>query len=329
MAFSMGVFAQGEVVWKDLDGTDLLYTDTVMVYREAQDELLKLELLIENTNLSTDYYVALERVNVHHVTGASDMLCYGSFCQMGSINEQELFTTASVLKANTSVSTDGLIEYSPNEIIETAILKYYIYANIDSAAVLINEPVDSVVVKYIVEPYVRVDLNFTVDMTDVPNFDVDNDTVYVEVEGLEDKLKMKHTSGTNFFTKTVEVDGNLNYTYKYYANDVAEGIERPEFSVAEEELSFNDIFDFVSSAFDNELNQIRTYPNPFSYALTIENIQGATSIEMSNILGQRVYFTNTSKNKMVLNTGGLKNGVYFVKITDSNNQVQVKRLIKQ
>lgn len=331
MAISFGLFAQGQVVWKNLEATDDL-PDTVEIYRHAQHTGLVFEAVISNIS-SSNYMVFLKRTIVSYISSengeaVSDQLCYGTDCQFGTESTDVITTSSTEQLAGANVSTIDpfeMIHYVPKENAGTAILKYYILTESGSSIQI----EDSVVVKYIVEPYVRVDLNFEVDFSDVANFDPDVDDAYVEISPLVGKIKMRNVSGTSLFTKTVEVDGNENYTYKYYAGDVAETVVREAFDVVETDIDIEDDFDVITSLELSVFANVAVYPNPFNSNLTINNISGATMVEITNVVGQTIYSTTSVSNKMVLSTGDLKTGMYFVRITDANSNVHTERVIKR
>jgi len=322
---------QGQIEWQDLNGNSI---DTIEVHRHKNHTDLPLEALIANTNSTTGYYIALKRTFLSYVEGASDQLCYGISCQLGDKNDEEISTAASFHEAEMKINTDKFIHYTPDENDGTSILIYSIYANTDSASVYSNDPVDKLVVKFIVEPYTRITINFRVDLTEVANFDPTKDDAFVCVSSTGDTIKMKAEKEDNvetgFYNKSLDVDGNARYTYKYLAEDVAETAVRPEFTVAEEEMSFNDKFDFVSTIrANNEFENVSIYPNPFSNTVNIKNIDHATHIELTNILGQTVFSTSYVSNSMYIPTGDLNSGLYFIRITDNNNNVYTQRVIKK
>ncbi|RWX01538.1 T9SS type A sorting domain-containing protein [Flavobacterium cerinum] len=80
--------------------------------------------------------------------------------------------------------------------------------------------------------------------------------------------------------------------------------------------------------FGNGLNSILIYPNPTSEVLNIRANNNATieTVEIFNNLGQQVL---NSKNKSTINVSGLSNGIYYIKVKDSNNNTGTQKLIKQ
>ena len=71
---------------------------------------------------------------------------------------------------------------------------------------------------------------------------------------------------------------------------------------------------------------IKTYPNPVTDYLTIENID-AQSITISNVLGQIIYENNNlSEKKTVIDFSNFAKGLYFIKT--NNNFKNITKIIK-
>ncbi len=71
------------------------------------------------------------------------------------------------------------------------------------------------------------------------------------------------------------------------------------------------------------------YPNPFNNTLTIDNLDNASQIIVSNVLGQTVMTVNVNSNTMDINTADLNKGVYLITIIDNNNNTRTERVVKQ
>ncbi len=81
------------------------------------------------------------------------------------------------------------------------------------------------------------------------------------------------------------------------------------------------------SKFENEIN---LYPNPVLDYLTIEiNELALRNIAILNSLGQEIKVIDTKQNpKLVnINLSELNKGIYFVKITSTDNQIIIKKII--
>jgi hypothetical protein len=182
-------------------------------------------------------------------------------------------------------------------------------------------------------------------MTGVSGFDAATKNVYVQVfdqgTALNIKKMKKPSSGMVYTlgsTGHYYVDNDLNYTYKYFYgtnasevyDTVGEPVVRPAFSVLQEdEILFNDKWAFTTSTNSGAKSTVQVYPNPFSNALTIENMENTSKVEISNILGQTVYSNKTFESNLTISTQELNGGIYFVRITDANNQVVTKRMVKK
>jgi hypothetical protein len=76
-------------------------------------------------------------------------------------------------------------------------------------------------------------------------------------------------------------------------------------------------------------NNITIYPNPATTSLTITASNKITQIIISNLIGQVVYSQSYAIEKAEVNISGLPEGMYIVKVTDSEGRVMVTKIIKQ
>ncbi|OFY14907.1 MAG: hypothetical protein A2X11_15620 [Bacteroidetes bacterium GWE2_42_24] len=83
------------------------------------------------------------------------------------------------------------------------------------------------------------------------------------------------------------------------------------------------------------VNSVTAYPNPVSEALSIEvNLNKASNlnIEMTNLLGQRVYALNANgvagKNIYTLDVNNMKSGIYFYNISANGQKTTHKVVVK-
>ncbi len=71
----------------------------------------------------------------------------------------------------------------------------------------------------------------------------------------------------------------------------------------------------------NELeNSLKLYPNPTSGVLNIQG-EGMVSVEVYNTVGQRVLMQEVNGNAAQINTEGLNNGMYFLRIKANDGNV--------
>ncbi len=73
-------------------------------------------------------------------------------------------------------------------------------------------------------------------------------------------------------------------------------------------------------------NAISIFPNPTSGILNVNTIEVNTSIEVINVIGEKVYSNTLVKGNNSIDLSGLSNGAYFVKL-NSNNQIITKKVV--
>ncbi|MGB4264341.1 MAG: T9SS type A sorting domain-containing protein, partial [Bacteroidales bacterium] len=83
-------------------------------------------------------------------------------------------------------------------------------------------------------------------------------------------------------------------------------------------LHSNNIYDFSNS------ERFIIYPNPTNSSFTISNFNLIKSIEIYDIMGKKYQFNE----QVNFNVNNLKNGLYLIKITDVNDEIIWKKLIK-
>ena len=83
-------------------------------------------------------------------------------------------------------------------------------------------------------------------------------------------------------------------------------------------LHSNNIYDFSNS------ERFIIYPNPTNSSFTISNFNQIKFIEIYDIMGKKYEF-NQQEN---INIHNLNNGLYLIKITDLNDGIILKKLIK-
>ena len=69
-------------------------------------------------------------------------------------------------------------------------------------------------------------------------------------------------------------------------------------------------------------------PNPTNGLMTVRSDNTIASIEVYNVLGARVISQNVNSNNTALDLSALSSGAYLVRLTDSNANSQVKKVIK-
>jgi hypothetical protein len=185
-----------------------------------------------------------------------------------------------------------------------------------------------------------VNVTFNVDMSAVGL--ADGDVVYVTgnftgwIEPGQDGSVLMSDKGNSVYTATVQVDANYGeLQYKYFLNagwtgGEWEGDPNRILNIADVDVVV-DPADVWAVDVDEEsaLSEITMYPNPVVGNLTIDNLQNATVISVSNILGQQVMNIAVTDSRMDIDAAQLQNGIYLVTIFDANNNARTERIIKQ
>lgn len=81
---------------------------------------------------------------------------------------------------------------------------------------------------------------------------------------------------------------------------------------------------------ENTLDKVQIYPNPVtSGKIYISAETGSTkNIELYDMLGKRIFVTEMNGYQKELNVSNLKAGVYILKLSEKNNSITRKIVIK-
>jgi len=83
------------------------------------------------------------------------------------------------------------------------------------------------------------------------------------------------------------------------------------------------------SEYANLNSQISVYPNPASSELRIENAElGIESVEIYDVVGEKILHRSLHENKVVLDVRILPSGIYFVLLIDENGSKVTKKFVK-
>ncbi len=91
--------------------------------------------------------------------------------------------------------------------------------------------------------------------------------------------------------------------------------------------TFCSIFSGINSV-ENTLDNILVYPNPTNAIVTLTGIENESTIEIYNVLGEKVFSVQSQNTSINLNLTELENGIYFIQIQTENGNV-TKKIIKQ
>ena len=81
---------------------------------------------------------------------------------------------------------------------------------------------------------------------------------------------------------------------------------------------------------ENTLDKVQIYPNPVTSGKIYINAEtGSTkNIELYDMLGKRIFVTEMNGYQKELNVSNLKAGVYILKLSEKNNSITRKIVIK-
>lgn len=142
-----------------------------------------------------------------------------------------------------------------------------------------------------------------------------NDNFYLIADGIENNTYADNT----FLSESFQ-------TYKVFAN-FGQKSNNIEYNVLRVAVS-NGACIFSPKNFlgieENNFNEVVIYPNPIQKTMTIKSELEIESIEMFNLLGERV---SAVKNKDQMKVVGFEKGFYFVKIRLMNGSEVVKKVL--
>lgn len=76
--------------------------------------------------------------------------------------------------------------------------------------------------------------------------------------------------------------------------------------------------------------RVVVYPNPVNNVLVIDNVTGkVASVNIYNVLGQKIHTQNISKGKTAINTASFANGIYMLECKGQNAEVKTIKFVKE
>jgi len=323
--------ANATVTSKVVYGTNLAnLTPSITVSPGAQvtitttDFTNPVEVLVDAQNGTTKTWtVTVTAIPTVSVTFNVDMSSYHGFNPPAEkVYVEGSFGTEKVeLSSTDNINYMGTVSVLPNTTYT------YKYSTTNVTEVDNREVVVAGIDTEVNDDFKIVNIIFNVDMSSYHGFNPPAEKVYVEGSFGTGKVELSSTDNIHY-TGTVSVLPNTTYTYKYSTTNVTEADNR-EVIVAGVDIAVNDDFRTVGVE-DNKLSSVKLFPNPFRNTLTISNIEGITSITVSSTLGQAVMtLTEINTTSVELSTSELQNGVYFITITDNNNNSRIERIVKQ
>jgi hypothetical protein len=90
-------------------------------------------------------------------------------------------------------------------------------------------------------------------------------------------------------------------------------------------FTFNDTNTMTNNIALKRNTELRTYPNPASTIVTIDQLPNSGKLAIKDVLGNEVFSSNITNPKMVVDVSKLSNGIYFVNINNNH----VKKMVIQ
>lgn len=142
------------------------------------------------------------------------------------------------------------------------------------------------------------------------------------------EMGLSPVSGSASFTKTIPVGMNISdfETVYFYCQAFSQFWDYGSFTP----FTTANCALLGTSNFEN--NKLQLYPNPATNELHVQldDVTADHKIAIYNTLGSLLYESNQlSNSNNSINISQLNSGIYFVQITDSENRVFQKRLIKK
>ncbi|NND63195.1 MAG: T9SS type A sorting domain-containing protein [Flavobacteriaceae bacterium] len=160
------------------------------------------------------------------------------------------------------------------------------------------------------------------------NLDNDEDLDVISVSWNDNKVAWyENLDGQGNFGPQKIVEFNAGNPSSVYPADIdGDGkIDVLTTSTFFERISWNKQVPFLST---NDIHEPRFVisPNPTSGIIEIESQKEIEKVHVFNQLGQQVLWFSSEE---TIDVSNLENGLYFVKVIDSEGSVQVKRIIKE
>jgi len=146
-----------------------------------------------------------------------------------------------------------------------------------------------------------------------------------------DYFQIEKSSDGKNFTPIGQVSGegttSTQHTYKYTDNNPANGVNYYRLK----QVDFNGAAHYSNTiVLDNassDAANIAVYPNPNNGSFSVELMNpGPYTLEVTDLQGQRVYYTSGTSAPEIVKVNGLTQGLYIVQVT-IDNQVITKKVV--
>ncbi len=135
-----------------------------------------------------------------------------------------------------------------------------------------------------------------------------NNSVEVKIDDFLSSMYVQNPT----LNEVYDITGVMDYGYNYY------------------HLNPRGASDIVISSgiLENLLNNTKIYPIPANNNLTVKSEKEITSVELFNIVGDKVLVNNINSNNANINVTKINAGVYFLKVNFAENSIMQKIIIK-
>ncbi|MEM6685144.1 MAG: T9SS type A sorting domain-containing protein, partial [Bacteroidota bacterium] len=123
-----------------------------------------------------------------------------------------------------------------------------------------------------------------------------------------------------------KIPSSDHWTFSLYGGCLPPGLPDLRFVTVSTDCS-TVTFSRTLSTVENELTDVRLYPNPASDFIQIEGVSTIKAVEMYTLDGKKIPASVAITSQVAV--GHLKSGVYFLKVTDDQNRSIIKKFIKQ
>lgn len=152
---------------------------------------------------------------------------------------------------------------------------------------------------------------------------------YLEVHGrLSFELDSNNIYLAGTYLDTLDMDPSVNSSYIGSLNSSR------DFFVAKykrlESISCGSVITTSAYEHNTSLTDAEIYPNPFENILTVKTKSKIKTIEIHNLLGERLLLFEEQKNtETQLNLNALEKGVYLIKITSTDNTTTSWKIVRE
>ncbi len=176
--------------------------------------------------------------------------------------------------------------------------------------------------------------------TEIPNTGFPYSVVNYTISGTDHLLLGNNNKGTIVPSGTEDILENSLYYLQnpnfvqpaYFAGIGSPNSMNSNSNPAENRFNNNSIFSTSCGNTDLGLSEeeqtIKLSPNPFSSSLSIDSDSQMEKIEIFNCMGERIYSKSDNSVNESINTDDWQNGVYFIKILQTDGRSTSQKLIK-